>query len=98
MGDLTKEAIEAGEVELSRVLKDFDYLMPTDGMAQVLSAALAASPPSPTSREEIRQAIGGHVRDEAVDRIFALFTPPEPAPKLSLATVEVGEWKTTDER
>lgn len=82
MGDLTKEAIEAGEVELSRVLKDFDYLMPADGMARVLGAALAASPPSPTlpSRDDHIVDANKMVmpsREEIARALCAPFPPDE---------------------
>lgn len=51
------KALEAAEMELSRVLERYDYTMPVDGMSRVVAAYLAALPVPASAVEALRSLL-----------------------------------------
>ena len=62
---MTTKATEAAELELSRVLADFHYTMPIDGMDRVVSAYLKAL--SPVETGELAERLRNPTGDEKLD-------------------------------
>lgn len=65
---IDEKMIEAAEVELSRVLKDFDYCMPADGMARVLKAALESAKQKEGGSDRLADLVEGMIKESPYDR------------------------------